>query len=105
MAALVIRKAEPISMKVMILRALGLPEESVKNVTFIDHPYSIGFARTLTFLIGHHANALILIGVRRVAQLALAHGVAALDILGILFYIALGGLGARLSQLCKIATH
>jgi len=28
MAALVIRKAEPISMKVMILRALGLPEES-----------------------------------------------------------------------------
>jgi len=29
MAALVIRKAEPISMKVMILRALGLPEESI----------------------------------------------------------------------------
>lgn len=28
MAALVIRKAEPISTKVMIFKALGLPEES-----------------------------------------------------------------------------
>lgn len=53
MAALVIRKAEPISTKVMIFKALGLPEESVdyfENILFLSY-FIVFFVENSLFLL------------------------------------------------------
>jgi len=105
MAALVIRKAEPINTNVMILRALGLPEESGKRMKGgrleMYFTYIWITIETLTFFVGHNTNALLMITACLIVKFALTDRVSAFHILRILFNKTLCGFAAGFAQYCQ----